>query len=126
VEARRRRRPTARPRLWHPWASRRPHPTQLNPRHAGAAGLRRRLIPEDHDSARWIAVRPGDVLDKRWEVTNSGTCNWDERYRLKLMDGPEMGNDPVGLYPARRGWKVIIGCIHRASSQGITSVRGRR
>ena len=54
-------------------------------------------------------VRPGDVLDKRWEVTNSGTCNWDERYRLRLMDGPEMGAMPEqALYPARGGVEGVI------------------
>ncbi len=27
-------------------------------------------------------VKPGESLDKRWLVENSGTCNWDENYRL--------------------------------------------
>lgn len=49
-------------------------------------------------------VTPGELLDKRWRVLNSGTCNWDERYRLKLVAGPAMDSPPeLALYPARSG-----------------------
>jgi len=45
---------------------------------------------------------PGDVMEKVWLVRNAGTCNWDSRYRLKLVAGDPMGAEPVqALYPAR-------------------------
>jgi hypothetical protein len=47
-------------------------------------------------------VAPGEVIDKRWEVENSGTCNWDDRYSLRLVAGSDLGAQPdIGLYPAR-------------------------
>jgi hypothetical protein len=54
-------------------------------------------------------VDPGVVLDKRWKVRNSGTCNWDESYRFKLIDGPEMSTQPEqALFPARSGSEAVI------------------
>ena len=54
-------------------------------------------------------VNPGERLDKRWGVQNSGTCNWDEHYRVKLIAGPGMGV-PVqqALVPALSGTHVVI------------------
>ncbi len=34
---------------------------------------------------------PGAQLDKRWKVENSGTCNWNQHYRMKLIAGSELG-----------------------------------
>ena len=60
-------------------------------------------------------VRP---LDKRWEVENSGTCNWDERYRLQLIAGPEMGAPPEqALYPARSGTQAVIRIVFTAPAE---------
>ncbi len=35
-------------------------------------------------------VSPNSTLDKRWEVENSGNCNWDENYRIRLIAGPDL------------------------------------
>ena len=54
-------------------------------------------------------VLPGDRLDKRWLVQNAGTCNWDERYQIRLEAGPNMGVPAVqALYPARSGLELTI------------------
>lgn len=54
-------------------------------------------------------VAPGTILDKRWQVQNTGTCNWDERYRLKEIAGPELGAvSEQRLYPARSGNEITI------------------
>ncbi len=54
-------------------------------------------------------VNPKTTLDKRWRVKNSGSCNWDDRYRLKKIAGPEMGAVPEQrLYPARSGTDATI------------------
>jgi Ig-like domain from next to BRCA1 gene len=54
-------------------------------------------------------VNPGAILDKRWLIKNSGSCNWDESYRVKLVSGPDMGV-PIeqALYPARSGSEVSM------------------
>ena len=54
-------------------------------------------------------VEPGQTLDKRWQVENSGTCNWDKRYRLKLVAGPNLGASiEQALYPARSNTQTTI------------------
>ena len=60
-------------------------------------------------------VDPGATLDKRWRVRNSGTCNWDERYHLRLVDGDPLGVEKeVPLYPARAGAEAIIRIVFTA------------
>jgi Ig-like domain from next to BRCA1 gene len=64
---------------------------------------------EDQSIPDGTVVRPGEVLDKRWLVANSGTCNWDQRYRVKLLSGPVMGAElEQALYPARSGTQFTI------------------
>jgi hypothetical protein len=60
---------------------------------------------------------PGQPVDKQWLVTNSGTCDWDSRYRLKLINGPAMGAATEGaLYPARAGAQATLRIIFTAPS----------
>jgi len=63
-------------------------------------------------------VEPGETLDKRWEVENSGTCNWDDRYMVGLIAGPGMGV-PVqqALVPALAGTQTIIRMVFIAPEE---------
>lgn len=57
-------------------------------------------------------------IDKRWLVENSGTCNWNERYRLKLIQGPSLGaNTEQALFPARGGSQATIRILLTAPSE---------
>jgi len=58
-------------------------------------------------------VEPGALIDKRWSVMNSGTCNWGPGYRLVRTDGGSLGGPAeLALYPARAGeaaiWQVLL------------------
>ena len=54
-------------------------------------------------------VRPNESLDKRWLIQNTGTCNWDEGYRLKFISGAELGASiDQALYPARSGTQATL------------------
>ncbi len=54
-------------------------------------------------------VGPGESMDKRWLVSNSGTCNWDDRYRLKRIAGSDLGlAAEQSLFPARSGTDASI------------------
>jgi hypothetical protein len=55
-------------------------------------------------------VNPGERIDKQWRVQNSGTCDWDARYRLKLVGGfPPLGAElSQQLFPARAGSEATI------------------
>jgi hypothetical protein len=66
-------------------------------------------------------VAPGQIIDKQWQVANSGTCNWDERYRLTLIGGDAMGAEPQQpLYPARAGTEGILRILFTApATEGI-------
>jgi hypothetical protein len=54
-------------------------------------------------------VQPGEKLDKRWQVQNAGSCNWDENYQVRLIAGPNMGvPQNQALFPALSGTEVTI------------------
>ena len=54
-------------------------------------------------------VTPGSLVEKKWQVQNNGSCNWDSRYRLLFSGGVNMGaNTEQGLYPARAGALAVI------------------
>jgi len=58
-------------------------------------------------------VAPGTMLDKRWSVQNSGSCDWGPGYNLvRLGADPLSGSDELALYPARAGtaavWQVVL------------------
>jgi hypothetical protein len=58
-------------------------------------------------------VEPGETLDKRWEVRNSGTCDWGEGYLLvRIGTDRFLGPQEIALYPAVAGknaiWQVGI------------------
>ncbi len=69
-------------------------------------------IPDD------TVVPPAGSIDKQWLVSNSGTCDWDSTYRLKLA-----GGDPLSapleqsLYPARAGTQATLRILFVAPQQ---------
>jgi hypothetical protein len=64
------------------------------------------------------AVQADATLDKRWEVENIGSCNWQEAYRVRLIAGPEMGSQPEqALYPARSGTRAVIRIVFKAPTE---------
>jgi hypothetical protein len=66
-------------------------------------------------------VNPGESLDKRWLVENSGSCNWDASYALQLVAGPELDvPETQALYPARSGSTATIRIIFTAPSEPST------
>ena len=65
----------------------------------------------------------GQSVDKQWLATNSGTCDWDLRYRLKLISGPAMGAaTDQALYPARSGAQAALRIIFTAPSDTGTYI----
>ena len=58
-------------------------------------------------------VEPGQGVDKRWSVQNSGSCDWGPDYRLVRVSADAFGGpDEVALYPALAGtgavWQVVL------------------
>lgn len=63
-------------------------------------------------------VNPGEVLDKRWLIKNSGSCNWNEGYRVRLVSGSELGaSGEQALYPARSESEVSLRMIFTAPQE---------
>jgi hypothetical protein len=53
------------------------------------------------DGAQFL---PGQAFTKKWEVRNSGTCDWGPDYRLVLVSGDSLGAaSEQALYPALAG-----------------------
>jgi hypothetical protein len=68
-------------------------------------------------------VAPGNSLDKQWLVQNSGSCNWDNRYRLRLISGDPLGaTTEQALYPARAGAQATLHIIFTAPADSGTYV----
>ena len=58
---------------------------------------------------------PGEEIDKQWLVQNTGDCNWNRNYRLRLISGPALGASPEqALYPARAGSLATIRILFTA------------
>lgn len=54
-------------------------------------------------------IETGASIDKRWEVQNSGTCNWGEGYTIRLIGGSDMGvESPLDLIPVRSNSTTTI------------------
>jgi len=62
-------------------------------------------------------VSAGERLDKRWQVKNTGTCNWDARYHFKLIDGNSLGVvSDQALFPALAGSETVLRLLFTAPS----------
>lgn len=60
-------------------------------------------------------VAPGSLLDKQWRVKNSGDCDWDGHYRLRLVSGDALGAaTEQALYPARAGTEAVLRILFTA------------
>ena len=58
-----------------------------------------------------MQLLPGQLIVKKWSVTNTGSCDWGADYRLSLISGDALGApSAVALYPARAGagavWEI--------------------
>jgi hypothetical protein len=63
-------------------------------------------------------VAPSSKLDKQWLVQNNGDCNWDARYRLRLVSGDPFGASPEqALYPARAGTQANLRILFTAPQE---------
>jgi hypothetical protein len=64
------------------------------------------------------SVNMGEILDKRWLVENNGSCNWDHRFTLRLIAGPDMAAQPeYALFPARSGTQAEIRILFTAPQE---------
>ena len=67
---------------------------------------------EDANFPDGTAVRAGEKIEKLWKVENNGTCDWDSRYRMKLVEGDQLGAPAeLALYPARSGTQAELRVI---------------
>jgi hypothetical protein len=89
-----------------------PAPTPTPACTPGLAFLEDLTIPDGTEAA------PGESLDKRWRVENSGTCNWDQGYSITLIGGEEMGAPTEqALFPARSGTEAVIRMVFTAPGE---------
>lgn len=54
-------------------------------------------------------VTSGTELQKQWQVQNSGSCNWNSQYSLRLTGGDALGAAEMqALIPARGGSEAVL------------------
>lgn len=79
------------------------------------------IFVEDLSIPDGSLVPPNARLDKRWQVENNGSCNWDDQYQIKLIAGPELGAaSSQSLFPARSGTSAIIRILFTAPAEAGT------
>ena len=62
------------------------------------------VFVEDVTIPDFSLAEPGEALDKRWLVQNSGTCDWDAGYRLVRLGVDDFtGPGELALFPAAAG-----------------------
>ncbi len=93
---------TATPVVFAPTA-----PTSETPCFNGATYVEDLTIP---DGKQYL---PGQTENKKWSVTNTGSCDWNSGYRMILVSGDSLGApSEVALYPAKAGtagvWEIPI------------------
>jgi hypothetical protein len=84
-----------------------PRPTAATQCDDDAAFIEDLTIPDGSQ------VLPGQALDKRWSISNSGSCDWGPDYRLVQVGTSEIeGPGEVALFPASAGstavWEVAL------------------
>jgi hypothetical protein len=87
-------------------------------------------IPPCTNELKWLVdltypddtiVLPGQAMEKQWQVQNSGTCDWDARYRLRNINGELLGAAAeIPLYPARAGATVTLTIMFIAPNEAGT------
>jgi hypothetical protein len=65
-----------------------------------------------------MQVEGGSEVVKRWEVENTGSCDWDARFSLVNLEDSALGANPKQtLYPARSGTRAILQVIFTAPTE---------
>jgi hypothetical protein len=57
-------------------------------------------------------VLPGQPLEKRWKVRNSGSCDWGPEYRFRWVGGAALSpRQEFALFPAVSGSEAVISVL---------------
>jgi hypothetical protein len=65
-----------------------------------------------------MQVDAGTEVVKRWEVENTGSCDWDARFSLVNLEDSALGVNPKQtLFPARSGTRAILQIIFTAPTE---------
>lgn len=73
------------------------------------------VFVEDLTVPDGTTVSPGESIDKRWAVRNTGSCNWNSSYRLvSLGESGFTAPGEVALYPARAGEVATLQVVLQA------------
>jgi hypothetical protein len=76
------------------------------------------LFVDDLSIPDGTRVSPGQTLQKRWLIENTGTCDWNSTYSLRLVTGNDLGApEQQALYPARQGTRVTLQITFTAPSR---------
>lgn len=63
-------------------------------------------------------LAPAKKIVKEWKVRNSGTCNWNADYSVRLISGDALGVEPLlALVPARYGTEAVVSIAFTTPSE---------
>ena len=63
-------------------------------------------------------LAPSKAVLKEWKLRNSGTCNWNSEYSVRLTSGDALGVEPMlALIPARYGTEAVVSITFTTPSE---------
>jgi hypothetical protein len=69
-------------------------------------------------------MSPGDTFTKTWEIRNSGTCDWNENFKITFVGGDLFGSDTTKIrrfVAAGNGAKISLKMVAPSGSGSVTS-----
>jgi hypothetical protein len=69
-------------------------------------------------------MKPGDTFTKTWEIKNSGTCDWNENFKITFVGGDLFGSDTTKIrrfVAAGNGAKISLKMVAPSGSGSVTS-----
>jgi len=69
-------------------------------------------------------LKPGERFTKTWEILNSGTCDWNENYKIAFVGGDLFGSDTTKIrkfVAAGNNTKISLSMVAPSGSGSVTS-----
>jgi len=89
-----------------------------------ASGCNNATLVSDVTIPDGTEMKPGDTFTKTWEIKNSGTCDWNENYKITFVGGDLFGSDTTKIrrfVAAGNGASISLKMVAPNGSGTVTS-----
>ena len=89
-----------------------------------ASGCNNATLVNDVTIPDGTELKPGERFTKTWEILNSGTCDWNENYKIAFVGGDLFGSDTTKIrkfVAAGNNTKISLSMVAPSGSGSVTS-----